>query len=128
MEEEVDRCLSIGVPGVRNAAVNGYRVIRVSSSASPELPPALLLEDAADLLPELRNAIDDSLPDKQCVNAKIRVDQFVPHPCHLPPGNGRISLPDGQRDLFCRLTDDLEFPDDGALGPEILAQVVREIG
>jgi len=31
MEGEVDRCLSIGVPGVRNAAVNGYRVIRVSS-------------------------------------------------------------------------------------------------
>ncbi len=104
----------------------GERVSRHSrvKRAILKLPPALLLEDAADLPLELRNAIDDSPPDKQCVDAKICVNQFIPHPCHLTPGNGRISLPDGQRDLFCRLTDDLEFPDDGALGPVVTQELI----
>lgn len=100
MEREVDGCLSMGVSRVRNAAVNGYHAIRVSGNAILKLPPALLLEDAADLLPELWNAIDDGPPEKLRIDAEIRVNQFIPHPRHLAPGNGGILLPDGQRSLF----------------------------
>ncbi len=74
--------------------------------------------------PEFRDAIDNSPPEKESVNVKIGVDQSITHTCHLTPGNIGILLPQRKRDLLCRLTDDLKFPDDGTLRPVIGQELI----
>ena len=53
----------------------------------------LLFQVAKDILYQrfkLGDADFDSFPDYFGVNAEIEVYQFVPHTCHIRPGNIRV--------------------------------------